>query len=119
MALAAFAAPILPGKSEQWKRFADELRGPRRNDHMASRRKLGVWERAFLQSTPQGDVVIVTLEGENLAQALNGFAGGNDEFTRWFVHQVKEIHGFDLAEMAKMPLPELLVDSQSPKAVGA
>lgn len=118
MALAAFAAPILPGKTEQWHRFADDLMGSRRSEYMASRSKLGVWERAFLQTTPLGDIVIVTLESSDPVAALKGFASGTDEFTRWFVQQVKEIHGFDLADMAKMPLPKLLLDSQGTRSMG-
>lgn len=111
MALFAMAAPILPGKLDQWRQFIQELRGPRLADYQASRQRLGVRERAFLQSTPAGDLAIVTLEGDDPAAALAGFGAGQDEFSRWFIQQVKEIHGFDLTQSLPGPLPELVVDS--------
>ena len=32
-------------------------------------------------------------------------------FTNWFSKEVKEIHGFDIKNPPKGPLPELIVDS--------
>lgn len=112
MALMAVAVPILPGRTEHWRRFARELNGPRLSEFNASRRRLGVRERVFLQSTPQGDLVVVTLEGDNPAEAFRRLGTGDDEFTRWFVQQVKEIHGMDLTQPAQWSLPDLLSDSE-------
>jgi len=108
--LVAFAAPILPGKREQWDAFIAEITGPRRNDFDESRRRLGVRERTFLQETPGGDVVIVTLEAENPLEAFGAIANADDDFTRWFVQQVLEIHGFDLRQPPEHP-PHLIVDT--------
>jgi hypothetical protein len=113
MELVAFAVPILPGRTDQWLRFNDELNGSRRGEFEASRRRLGVRERAFLQATPQGDSVIVTFEGDDPEGAFRGLGVGDDEFTRWFVQQVKEIHGMDLTQPAQWPLPKLGHDSES------
>jgi hypothetical protein len=113
MALFAIAIPILPGKTEQLRRFTDELRGKWARDFSASRRKLGVHERAFLQSTPHGDMIVVTLEGDDPAGAFVRFGAGDDAFTKWFVQQVKELHGVDLTEPLPGRLPELLLDSQA------
>ena len=98
MALIAFVAPILPGKTEGWRKFMAELRGSRFREFSESRRRIGVQERTYLQSTPQGDFVIITLEGDDPAGAFQRFASGNDEFTKWFVQQAKEYHGFDLGQ---------------------
>ena len=113
MALLALAFPILPGKTEQWRRFVAELAGPRHADLVASRQRLGVHERTFLQTTPQGDLVIVTLDGADPAGALRQFGAAGDPFAQWFREQVLAIHGFDLAQPPPGPLPELLVDSQA------
>lgn len=113
MALAAFCAPILPGKMEQWRRFTQELQGNRYNDYKASRDRYGVHERAFLQSTPEGDMVIVTLEGNDPEGFFQKWATSQDSFTRWFVQQVNEIHGFDLSQGLPGTMPELAVDSEN------
>ena len=112
MALFAIAVPILPGKTDQWHHFIEELRGPRYREYAASRRRLDVRERAFLQSTPHGDVVVVTLEGENPTRAFRSFGDSDDPFTHWFVQQVQEIHGFDLRQPPPA-MPEMAIDSHA------
>jgi small ligand-binding sensory domain FIST len=49
---------------------------------------IGVRERTFHQHTPQGDFVIVTLEGNDPAGAIAKFGQGTDPFTQWFKGQV-------------------------------
>jgi hypothetical protein len=109
----AYAVPILPGKREAYEEFLAELRGPRREEYRASRRRLGVRERAFLQHDPNGgaDLVIVTIEGPDLAAALAAFSGLRDPFTRWFLERVREIHGYDLQNPPRGVPPMLIMDS--------
>jgi len=111
MAMLAMAIPISPGKTDQWKKFVGELNGPRFEDFKASRRKLGVHERTFLQQTPMGDFVVVTIEGADPAGAFARFGQGTDDFTKWFLKQAQEIHGIDLTAPPPGPLPELVIDS--------
>jgi hypothetical protein len=116
MSLVAFAAPILPGKTDQWRRFIAELQGPRYNDFKASRERYGVHERTFLQQTPQGDVVIVTLEGDDPVSAFQSIASSQDPFIRWFVQQVLDIHGFDLSQGLPGAAPQLVADTMNQQA---
>jgi hypothetical protein len=111
MALMAVAFPIPAGKLEDWRRFVGELSGARRAEYVASRKGLGLHERAFLQPTPMGDLVIVTLEGDAPAAAFGRFVNSTDPFTLWFLEQTKEIHGIDLKQAASGPMPELALDS--------
>ncbi len=113
MALSAFVAPIVEGKQAQWREFIREISegGSHHAAYVASRQTMKVRERAFLQSTPTGDLVIVTLEGDDAPRALTKMASGNDAFTEWFVAQVLEIHGFDLRQVASQPVPEMAIDS--------
>jgi hypothetical protein len=112
MALFGMAIPILPGKTEQWRRFTDELKGPRYNDFVESRKRMGVRERTFFQSTPHGDMVVVTLEGDDPAGAFGRFTESKDPFTQWFLQQAQEIHGIDLSQpIPAGGLPELVVDT--------
>lgn len=114
MALFAVAIPIAPGKTEEWRQFMGELTGARKAEFKASRERLGVHERTFLQQTPQGDMVIVTLEGADPMGAMAAFGQGTDPFTEWFVERVKAVHGgFDLRAPLPGSPPELIVDSQA------
>jgi hypothetical protein len=107
----AIAIPILPGQEERWRRFRDQLRGPRNADFSASRERLGVRERTYHQVTPNGELVIVTLAGDNPAAAFARFGEAQDKFTDWFVEEVKAIHGVDLRQPPTGALPEVAVDS--------
>jgi hypothetical protein len=112
VALIAFVAPILPGKRSQWDTFIGQIAGPRRSEFNASRQRHGVHERTFLQETPMGDFVIVTLEGDNPMEALGAIANTDDDFTHWFIQQVQEIHGFDLRQPPENP-PRQVIDSDT------
>jgi hypothetical protein len=111
MPMMAVAFPILPGKTPEWRSFMEELNGPRRVEFQASRRAAGVHERTFLQTTPMGDLVIVTLEGDDPEHAFGKMMGAKDAFTTWFLERVKAVHGVDLtAPMTGSP-SELVVDT--------
>lgn len=112
MALIAFVAPIQSGKTAQWRQFAQELNGPRRREYEEARRQYGVRERAFLQSTPQGDMVIVTLEGDDPMDSYRRWIDSNDPFAQWFSQQVQEVHGFNVRQILSQPMPQLLIDSE-------
>jgi len=109
--LFAVSFPIPAGKVEKWKAFISQLNGPRKAEFAASRKKLGVRERTFHQHTPMGDFVIVTLEGENPADAFARFGQGSDAFTSWFKSEVMDIHDVDLGAPPPGPLPQQVVDS--------
>ncbi len=111
--LICIAIPVLPGKEEACRKFGETLSGSRHAEFKESRKKLNVRERAFYQHTPHGDMVIVTLEGDDPAKAFQDFAAAGDEFTKWFTASVKEIHGLDLTQPPPGPMPELMVDSDA------
>ncbi len=107
----ASATPILPGKLEAWRRFAQDMQGARREEHQASRRRLGITtERAYYQPTPQGDLAIVYLEADDLGRVFQGLATSQDPFDVWFKQQVLDIHGVDYNQPLPGPLPEQVLD---------
>ena len=118
MPLMAVAFPILPGKTGEWRTWMEELNGPRREDFAESRRRAGVHERTFLQSTPMGDLVIVTLEGDDPGRAFGKMMSADDEFTKWFTARASEIHGIDLTARPTGSPSELIVET-APVAVSA
>jgi hypothetical protein len=111
MPLMAVVFPILPGKTAAWRSWMEELNGSRREEFTASRRDAGVHERTFLQSTPMGDLVIVTAEGDDPGRAFARIMGGTDAFSTWFAQRAKEIHGLDVAAPQSGPPSELVVDT--------
>jgi hypothetical protein len=111
MSLMAVAFPILPGRTPEWHAWMAELNGPRHQEFVASRRRAGVHERTFLQSTPMGDLVIVTLEGSDPVRSFAQMVTATDPFTTWFVGRVKAIHGVDLGAPMSGPPSGLVVDS--------
>lgn len=111
MPLMAVAFPILPGKTAEWRSFMEEINGPRRVEFTASRRRAGVRERTFLQPTPMGDLVIVTLEGDDPMRAFGQMVSARDSFTSWFLERAGAAHGIDLtAPMTELP-SSLVIDS--------
>jgi hypothetical protein len=85
----------------------------RRAEFVASRKAVGARERTFLQPTPMGDMVIVTLEGDDPGKSFGRFVFLTDPFTLWFLERVKEIHGVDLRHAASGPMPEQVIDTAS------
>ena len=109
--LIAMAFPVLQGKEQEMQEFATNLKGDHYEEFQASRRQLGVRETTFLQQTPMGQLVIVTLEGEDPEKAFADFAKENNAFTKWFMENVKRINGLDLQAPFPGPMPTLIVDS--------
>ena len=97
MAIFQFAAPILPGKLDQWKAFNREIQGPRKAAMDALQQQAGVTRQvASLQQTPMGDFAVVMIEGDDPSAFMKAMAQATDEFGKWFKGQVQDIHGMDL-----------------------
>ncbi len=109
--LMAVAFPILPGKTDEWRTWMEELKGPRHEEFVASRRRAGVHERTFLQSTPMGDLVIVTLEGDDPERSFGEMMSATDAFTTWFLEQAQAIHGLDPSAVAAGSPSQLVVET--------
>ena len=110
MALLSMCFPILPGKTDKWQEMIDSWNDPSmKAEPDKIRNDAGAYERTFLQRTPNGDFVIVTLEGENPAEGFGKMISG---MPVEFVEFVQDVHGFDL-KGPPPPLPQLVYDSHS------
>ena len=105
------AAPILPGKLEEWKEFSRDLHeGPRHSDFAAFIEKSGLSRvRCWLQEGPEGAVAIMLYEGETPADFPQQIATSQEPFAVWFRERVKECNGMDLTKPMGPP-PELVTD---------
>ena len=111
MAMIALCLPIVPGKKQRWQEMAAKFSTePLKSKLNASRAAAGVHERTFLQETPNGDVVIVTLEGANPAEAFGKMMAdpAMADFAKW----AAEVHGLD-PNAPPPPVPKLVYDSRA------
>jgi hypothetical protein len=106
----AFAAPLLPGKTDADREaLASIANGDRRPDHEASRRRVGITrESVWMQSTPSGDVAVVVIEAPDVQAAMMGLATSEEPFDRWFREHIRDVNGMDLT--AGFEPPEQLLD---------
>ena len=106
----AFAAPLLPGKTDADREaLASCASGDRRADHEASRKRAGITREAvWIQSTPGGDVAVVAIESDDIQAAMGALATSEDPFDVWFRDHVRDVHGIDLVE--ESPPPEQILD---------
>ena len=107
----AYSVPILPGKTEEWKRFCRELLESRRNEYEASRRRIGIKrECAYLQQTPLGDMAVIYIEADGIARVNQSLATSDDPFDKWFRGRVLDIHGIDLTQPLPGQRPEIVFE---------
>jgi hypothetical protein len=114
MAFMAMAIPILPGKKAKWQEMADRFKtGSIKAALDTSRKGAGVHERTFLQETPQGDLVIVTLETRDSSDPMAAFGTMmNDPALKEFTAWVADVHGVDPTGPPP-PAPTLIYDSEA------
>jgi hypothetical protein len=106
-----FTLPILPGKTEAARAFLQELEGPRKQELSACGQSVGINKEIWaIQQTPQGDMLVAYMAGENIAQAFAQVAASQTAFDRWFKQQVQETTGADLNTPPAGPISEILTD---------
>ena len=108
----AFAAPLLPGKTDASRRWIAEMNGPRSAEIRDFNSRHGLTRHAaWLQQTPMGHLVAVLHEGPGAEDLLAQVAASENEFDVWFRSNVEELHGMDLSNPP--PLPEPGIDVRS------
>ena len=111
MPAVTFAAPLLPGTTELWIQAAAEMLDARKAEFEESRRRMGITrEVVSLQRTPQGDFVVVCLEGDDPDAVIPKYLSSEEPFDRWFAEAIlKRCHGMG-ASQEPPPPTQLFVD---------
>ena len=111
MAEFSFVVPILPGKTEAWRKAIADIKGARWDEYKRSRKVLGIKrEQACLQHTPGGDMVVVHIEAKDPAAVLPAMLAGVTQFDAWFLDTVlRGVHGMD-PKGPPLPAPEIVLD---------
>jgi hypothetical protein len=111
MAQLAMILPILPGKKEKWLGMLEEILAhgsDSRKDFNETREAVGLHERTYLQETPNGDFMILTLEGDSPQE---GWAKLMESLPDGFAEFAMEVHGMDV-NAPPPPMPTLVYDSK-------
>lgn len=104
--------PVLPGKEDAARKFAESTTGPRLKDFIEQQSHASIVRETWtLQQTPAGSFVLVWFEGD-VEKAFADIGSDQGEFATWFRAQVKDVTGVDLAAPDDSPPPEVLVDWQ-------
>ena len=104
-----YAIPILPGNTEQVKRNFQEMHGARKDQCEANRALMGVTrEFVCLQHMPQGDILIVYLEGEELSKAREKSQASRSDYARWVAEDIIPLYDADLS--SGLPAIEVMAD---------
>lgn len=101
---------ILPGRTEAVREFAAAVMGPKRSEYAKALKRQGVKNESwFLQKTPQGEMIVVHFEADDVEKAFRVQAKSKDPFDVWFKQQVKSVTGVDLEQPSNEPPPEEIV----------
>jgi hypothetical protein len=110
MAVFLGAFPVLPGKSDDARKFARETMD-RRDEFTESQQKSGITKEEWsLQETPMGALVLVRFEAPDIEKSFARLAESTDDFDVWFRGRVQELTGIDLAAPSDDPPPEVILD---------
>ena len=109
MAMIAMALPILPGKKKWEETILDHMVAQNKKDTDFIRKIAGVYERTFLQESPDGDFVILTFEGDD---PVAGWGKIMKNLPEEFSAAAKELHEMDV-DAPPPPMPILVYDSKS------
>ena len=106
----AIALPCLPGGAEKLRELAATCAGSRRAEFEDFHRRVGLsGERWFLQQTPQGELLIVALDGDAGA-AMQKLGSSDHPFDVWFREQCRLVHGVDFTQPLPGPPPEMVFE---------
>jgi hypothetical protein len=97
-------------QEEPWRRFLQELSGPRDEEYAQTRRRLGVSaESVWLAPKPSGGgVAVVYLEAEDPEWVLRELTASDTPFDSWYGTEMRRLFGFDLARLPRVTDGELL-----------
>ena len=104
------AFPVLPGKDDDARKFAQETMG-RSEEFSASQKRGGVIKEEWaFQQSPMGSLMVVHFEANDIEKAFGVLAESSEDFDVWFRGRVLELTGVDLGAEPEGPPPEIVLD---------
>ena len=108
MQATAVVFPLLPGKREALRLFLEALEGEWKEEHDRTHSRISN-ERWFVQALPEGEIVIVYLEGNDPSYIFADLAVSQGEFEVWFREQALDITGVNLELLPPFSVPECVL----------
>jgi hypothetical protein len=101
---------VSANQEEPWRRFLQELSGPRHEEYAESRRRLGVSATSVWLAPKRsgGGIAVVYLEAEDFERVLRELAASDAPFDAWYRTQMRKLFGCDLARLSRVAGSELL-----------
>ncbi len=107
--MGAIAVPIMPGQLEGWEAWIAELNGPRKAEFDDMNQRHGLTShRAWLQQTPDGQMVIAVHDGPGAEEFMGKLASSENEFDVWFRGNIERVHGLDFSAPPPPPAEQRL-----------
>ena len=104
------AFPLLPGKDNDARKFAQETMG-RSEEFSESQKRGGVTKEEWsFQQSPMGSLMVVHFEANDVEKAFGVLAESSEDFDVWFRGRVQELTGVDLAAEPEGPPPEIVLE---------
>ena len=92
--------PILPGKSEAWRRFLQELEGSRTAQFTHWCQALGVEiQKIQLHDALGCALVLLTIQVQHPIEVARNLAQQESLFNDWLLTHVQQLHGLDLTRL--------------------
>lgn len=117
MHVIATAIPLLPGKSEAWRRWVQELQGSRHAEYVAALRRWGIRQAHFwIREAGGGEVVVTYFEGQDPDALGDVLETSQHPFDVWYRQKLQEFHGMDVTQMRRRRLDPVFVwhDQEQP-----
>lgn len=98
-----YVIPIPPGNTEAIKAAFAEMEGARERQCVDNRHVMGITrEFVSLQETPQGDMLVAYLEGDDPDKAVERMTASGSEYARWIAESVFPLLGTEHLSAAQI-----------------
>lgn len=109
MPAVTFAAPILAGREEKWRRFVQEVSEVQKRGYEDCRRRLGIRnESVWLTRTNGGETALAYLETDDPDLLVVTLAASRESFDVWLKARLVEFHGGGSSRKTRQPAAELI-----------
>lgn len=103
------AASLRPGKTEAWRRLAQEMAGWQRCAYVLSRRALGIKaEWLWLTKAGTADIAVIAVVAEQPERLWEEMVRSERPFDRWFCQQLEMLLGIDRKRLGVLPCERVL-----------